>query len=117
MHVAGRRGMSYGFVGEAMLFVPGGRGAVQIGCSLATLVLQANPQQVGEQLVVAPPPAFFVQGDQEEPAASSRSSVSCPSVRPVRASHAGPQSLSSTDVSSRKLTTSSVCRASTSSVR
>jgi hypothetical protein len=58
--------MSYGFVGVAMLFAPGGRSAVQIACSLATLVLQANPQQVGEQLMLAPPLAFFVQVDQEE---------------------------------------------------
>ena len=33
------RGMSYGFVGVLMCFVPRCRGAVQIGCSLATLVL------------------------------------------------------------------------------
>ena len=54
------------FVGQPVFFVPGRRSAVQIRGSLATLVLQADTQQVGEQLVVAPPPAFFVQGDQEE---------------------------------------------------
>jgi hypothetical protein len=58
--------MPHGFVGEPVGFVPGRRGAVQIGLSLAALVLQANPQQVGDQLVVAPPLAFLVQGDQAE---------------------------------------------------
>ena len=64
--------------------------------------LQAGAQQVGEQVVVAPPPALLVQRDQEQvgrarptPAAAGRPA------RPITASHSGPDSRSRTDVSSR----------------
>jgi hypothetical protein len=56
----------YRVVGQPMLLAPGRRVAVQLR-RLAGLVLQqAGAEQVGEQLVVAPPATHLIQRDQEQ---------------------------------------------------
>jgi hypothetical protein len=54
-------------IGQAALLVPGGRVPVQVRNAAGLFGLQAGAQQVGEQVVVAPPGAHLVQGNHEEP--------------------------------------------------
>jgi len=60
------QGVAHGIIGETMLFRPGGRGPVQRRDPAGLLLLQAGAEQVGEQVVVAPPAAHFVQWHQEQ---------------------------------------------------
>ena len=78
---------------------------------------QVHAQDVGEQVVVAVPPAVVVEGTRNRFCRSSRSSMTLPlPAGPAwTASHSGAVSRSSTAVSSRKRRTSSGCRSSTSS--
>jgi hypothetical protein len=48
-------------VGQVMLLAPGGRGPVQFRYSTRLFGLQPGAQQVGEQVVVAPPAAHLIQ--------------------------------------------------------
>ena len=68
---------------------------------------EPGAQRVGEQVVVAPPLPLVVERDDEQVRPLEASSSCCPSVRPVSASHSGPVSSSSTEVSRRKARTSS----------
>ena len=58
--------VSEGVVGQLVLLVPVGGGAVQRGGPGGVLACQSGPQQVGEQVVVAPPPALAVERQQEQ---------------------------------------------------
>ena len=64
--VAGGQGVADGLVDHPVGLCPGGRGPVQLRHPFGLLLLEAGPQQVGEQVVVAPPAADLVQGDQEQ---------------------------------------------------
>jgi hypothetical protein len=50
-----------------MGFVPGRFVAMQLDVQPGPFGLQADPEQVGEQLVVSPPAAHFIQRQQEQP--------------------------------------------------
>ena len=54
-------------LGQAVLFVPGGRVAVRLRHLAGLFDLQAGAEQVGEQVVVAPPAADLIQRHQEQP--------------------------------------------------
>jgi len=54
-------------IGQPALRVPGGRVPVQSRHAAGLFGPQAGAEQVGEQVVVAPPAAHLVQGDQEKP--------------------------------------------------
>jgi hypothetical protein len=58
--------MPDGFVGEPVLLVPGRRGAVQLGQPRGLLSLEAGAEQVGEQMVVAPPLPDLIQRHDEQ---------------------------------------------------
>jgi hypothetical protein len=58
-----------GFVGQAVCLVPGGRGPVQVLHPVGLLLLQADAEQVGEQVMVAPPAPHLVQRHQEQASA------------------------------------------------
>jgi hypothetical protein len=64
--VPGGRRVVHRVVGQPVRLCPGGRGPVQPGHPLGPLALQAGAQQVGEQLVVAPPAAHRIQRHQEQ---------------------------------------------------
>ena len=64
--VAGGQRVPDGVVGEAVLLVPGRGGAVQLGHAVGELALQVGAQEIGEQVVVAPPPPLLVERDQEQ---------------------------------------------------
>jgi hypothetical protein len=55
-----------GVVDQPMRLVPGGRGPVQPRHPLGLLLSEAGAEQVGEQLVVAPPTSLLVQRHQEQ---------------------------------------------------
>jgi len=55
-----------GIVGQPMLLVPGGRGSVQRHAPAGPLLLQPGAEQVGEQVVVAPPAAHLIQRHQKQ---------------------------------------------------
>jgi hypothetical protein len=59
----GGQGVAHGVVGQAMLLLPGGGVAVQRRHPLGPLARQTGAEQVGEQLVVAPPATHLVQRD------------------------------------------------------
>ena len=63
--VPGGQGVAHRVVGEAMIFTPGGRGPVQRR-DPAGPSLQPGAEQVGEQVVVAPPAAHLIQRYQEQ---------------------------------------------------
>ena len=90
---------------------------VQLGYPLGPLLLQAGAEQVGEQVVVAPPAAHVVQRHQEQvgPLDLLQHRLAVGAAGDGVAQR--PDSRSSTEVSSRKRTTCSGWRASTSSVR
>jgi hypothetical protein len=62
----GCEGVADRVVGQAVRFRPGGRPVVQHGHLLGPFLLQPDGEQIGEQVVVAPPPADRVQGHQEQ---------------------------------------------------
>jgi hypothetical protein len=64
--VAGSQGMADGLVGQALCLVPGGHGPVQLLHPLGPLLLEADAEQVGEQVVVAPPAPHLVQRVEEQ---------------------------------------------------
>ena len=105
-------------IGQPMLLTPGRRVTVQLRRLAGLLLQQASAEQVGEQLVVTPPATHLIQRHKEQarplhllqhhPAARAR---------PVTGSHSAPDSRSRTEVSNRKLRTSSGWRSSTSPAR
>ena len=58
--------MANGVVSEPMLRTPGRRVAVQCRDLARLFLLQAGAEQVGEQVVVAPPAAHLIQRRQEQ---------------------------------------------------
>ena len=66
-HLPGRGRVADGVVGHTVLLGPGRGVAVQLGQASGLLLLQAGAEQVGEQVVVAPPAAHLIQRDQEQP--------------------------------------------------
>ena len=65
-HLAGRDRVADGVVGQPAPGVPRRGLAVQRGYAAGLLLLQAGLEQVGEQVVIAPPAAHLVQRDQEQ---------------------------------------------------
>ena len=112
-----RQGVVDRVIGQLAPLVPCGGAAVQRGSPIR-LLLEAGPQQVGKEVVVAPPAPHLVEWHQEQPGPVDvlRARPGCRR-GPVTASHSGPFSRSSTDVSSRNARTSSVWRSRTSSAR
>jgi hypothetical protein len=64
--VVGGQRVVDGVVAEPVRLAPGGRGVMQLGHPVGPLALQAGPQKLGEQVMVAPPAAHLVQRDQEQ---------------------------------------------------
>ena len=64
--VPGGQRMPDGVIGQIMPIGPDGRVTVQRRNPVRLLVLQPGSQQVGEQMVVAPPATHLVQRDQEQ---------------------------------------------------
>ena len=65
--LAGGGRVADGVIGQPVLLVPGRGVAVQLRHAAGLLFLQAGAEQVGEQVVVAPPAAHLIQRDQEQP--------------------------------------------------
>ena len=65
-HLAGGDRVADGVVGQVVPGVPGRRVAVQLRQAAGLLLLQAGAEQVGEQVVIAPPAAHLIQRDQEQ---------------------------------------------------
>jgi hypothetical protein len=55
-----------GVIGQPVVLVPGRGVAVQLCQASGLLRLQAGAEQVGEQVVIAPPAAQLIQRDQEQ---------------------------------------------------
>ena len=66
-HLPGGHRMPDRVIGQPALRGPGGRVPVQIGNPAGLFGLQAGAEQVGEQVVVAPPAAHLIQRHQEQP--------------------------------------------------
>ena len=115
--VPGGQGVAHRVIGQPMLLAPGGRGPVQRRNPAGPLLLQAGAEQVGEQVVVAPPAAHLIQRHQEQAGLFHPLQHRLAIVRPVTASHSPPDRRSSSEVSSRKVRSSSCWRSSTSSAR
>ncbi len=64
--VPGRQRVPHRVIGQVMLLAPGGRGPVQRLHPAGLLSLQPGAQQIGEQVVVAPPAAHLIQRHQEQ---------------------------------------------------
>ena len=64
--VPGRQRVPHRVIGQIMLLAPGGRGPVQRLHPAGLLGLQPGAEQVGEQVVVAPPAAHLIQRHQEQ---------------------------------------------------
>ena len=64
--VPGGQGMADGLVDQPVVLAPGRGRAAQPARRLRVGLQQPGPEQVGEQLVVAPPAPDLVQGDQEQ---------------------------------------------------
>jgi len=64
--VVGGQGVPDRVVDQPVRLAPGGRGAVQLDHSLGLLLGEADAEQVGEQVVVAPPAAHLIQRQQEQ---------------------------------------------------
>jgi hypothetical protein len=58
--------VAYRVVGEPVPLMPGGRVTVQRHCPPGPFLLQARAEQVGEQVVIAPPTAHLIQRYQEQ---------------------------------------------------
>ena len=65
-HLPGGHRVPDRVIGQPVLLVPGGGVAVQLRDPAGLFGLQAGAQQVGEQVVVAPPAAYLVQGQHEQ---------------------------------------------------
>ena len=65
-HVGRGRRVPYRVIGQLVLLVPGGRVTVQLRQPGRLFLLQAGTEQVGEQVVVAPPAAHLIQRHQEQ---------------------------------------------------
>ena len=65
-HLAGVGRVADGVVGQPVPGVPGRGVAVHLRYASGLLFLQAGAEQVGEQVVVAPPAAHLIQRDQEQ---------------------------------------------------
>ena len=66
-HLPGRHRVPDGVIGQPMLLVPGCSVTVQLRRAAGLFLLQAGAQQVGEQVVVAPPAAHLIQRHHEQP--------------------------------------------------
>jgi len=53
-------------VNQPVALQPGGRGAVQARQPLGPLLGEADEEQVREQMVITPPAAHLIQGNQEQ---------------------------------------------------
>ena len=117
-HLPGGHRVPDRVIGQLMLLIPGCSVTVQLRRAAGLFLLQAGAQQVGEQVVVAPPAAHLIQRHHEQP-------------RPLhllqqrlaagaagdRIAQRAADSRSSTEVSSRNVRTCSLCCSSTSSAR
>ena len=65
-HLPGCGRVPDGVFGQPVLGVPGRGVAVQLRRAPGLLLLQAGAEQVGEQVVIAPPAAHLIQRDQEQ---------------------------------------------------
>ena len=65
-HLPGRGRVADGVVGQPVLLAPGRGVAVQLRRAAGLFLLQAGAEQVGEQVMVAPPAAHLIQRDQEQ---------------------------------------------------
>ena len=65
-HLPGGDRVADGVVGHPVPGVPGRGVAVQLRHAAGLLFLQAGAEQVGEQVVIAPPATHFIQRDQEQ---------------------------------------------------
>ena len=65
-HLAGGGRVADGLIGHRMFLAPGGRVAVQDRHAAGLFSLEPGVEQVGEQVVVAPPAAHLIQRDQEQ---------------------------------------------------
>ena len=63
--LAGRGRVPDGLIGQPVLLAPGRGVAVQLRRAAGLFLLQAGAEQVGEQVVIAPPAAHLIQRDQE----------------------------------------------------
>ena len=66
-HLPGGHRVPDRVLGQPVVFVPGGRVTVQLRYLAGLFLLQAGAEQVGEQVVVAPPAADLIQRHQEQP--------------------------------------------------
>jgi hypothetical protein len=64
--VPGGQGMVDGLLDQPLVLEPGGRGPVQLRHPLGLFAVQPRPQQVGEQVMVAPPATHLIQQHQEQ---------------------------------------------------
>ncbi len=64
--VPGRQRVPHRVIGQVMLLAPGGRGPVQRLHPAGLLSPQPGAQQIGEQVVVAPPAAYLIQRHQKQ---------------------------------------------------
>ena len=62
----GRQRVPHRVIGQTMLLAPGRRVAVQRRDPAGLFLLQPGAEQVGEQVVVAPPAAHLIQRHQEQ---------------------------------------------------
>ena len=65
-HLPGAGRVTDGIIGQVVLGVPGRGVAVQLRHPAGLLLLQAGAEQIGEQVMVAPPAAHLIQRDQEQ---------------------------------------------------
>ena len=66
-HLAGGGRVADRVIGQPVPGVPGRRVAVQLCHASGLFFLQAGAEQVGEQVVIAPPAAHLIQRDHEQP--------------------------------------------------
>ncbi len=66
-HLPGGGRVPDGVVGQPVLLAPGRGVAVQLRRAAGLFLVQADAEQVGEQVVIAPPAAQLIQRDQEQP--------------------------------------------------
>ena len=65
-HLPGGGRVADGVIGHPVLGVPGRGVAVQLRRAAGLFLLQAGAEQVGEQVVIAPPAAQLIQRDEEQ---------------------------------------------------
>ena len=91
--------------------------SVQVRHLIRLFLPEAGVEQVGEQMMVAPPAAHLIQRDQEQIGPLHLLQQALAPVCPVTASHSSPDSRSSTEVSQQEAANLAGWRSSTSSVR